>query len=305
MYNIEKAKEDDLEEYYKIILSRCKWFEDNKINQWKIHSYPVRFDVSYFKKQMKENKLFIAKKDGVVVGGFLLKEKDYDYWSDCDKVKAYSIDYTQDINFIKGNNTLYLSYNSNNKLIVVDIINNKILIEKSFNYLANPKFAFYNNKIFVAYSDYFGSDKKSKLSSIDSNGIWKIELSLNMEQTNIHDIKVYNDNLYAIYGGNNIKPTLVKCHNSNCNIFNTVPIDSYLTLSLNVNDNIYVSYIKNTVDDKKTYVLKSDGISYSLYNDNLGTGILNFKIINDDNNLYSLINISDSLYLKKKIMKNN
>ena len=64
-------------------------------------------------------------------------------------------------------------------------------------------------------------------------------------------------------------------------------------------------HIKNTVDDKKTYVLKSDGISYSLYNDNLGTGILNFKIINDDNNLYSLINISDSLYLKKKIMKNN
>lgn len=62
MYNIEKAKEDDLEEYHEIILSRCKWFEDNKINQWKIHSYPVRFDVSYFKKQMKENKLFIAKK---------------------------------------------------------------------------------------------------------------------------------------------------------------------------------------------------------------------------------------------------
>ena len=42
-------------------------------------------------KQMKENKLFIAKKDGVVVGGFLLKEKDYDYWSDCDNVKAYYI----------------------------------------------------------------------------------------------------------------------------------------------------------------------------------------------------------------------
>ena len=91
MYNIEKAKEDDLEEYHKIIISRCKWFEDNKINQWKIHSYPVRFDVSYFKKQMKENKLFVAKKDGVVVGGFLLKEKDYDYWSDCDNVKAYYI----------------------------------------------------------------------------------------------------------------------------------------------------------------------------------------------------------------------
>ena len=33
MYNIEKAKEDDLEEYYKIILSRCKWFEDNKIKK--------------------------------------------------------------------------------------------------------------------------------------------------------------------------------------------------------------------------------------------------------------------------------
>ena len=50
MYNIEKAKEEDLEEYHEIIVSRCKWFEDNKINQWKINSYPVRFDVSYFKK---------------------------------------------------------------------------------------------------------------------------------------------------------------------------------------------------------------------------------------------------------------
>lgn len=91
MYNIELAKVEDLDEFHEIIVSRCKWFEDNKINQWKINSYPKRYDITYLKNQMKENKLFIAKKDGIVVGGFLLKEKDYKYWSDCDNVEAYYI----------------------------------------------------------------------------------------------------------------------------------------------------------------------------------------------------------------------
>ena len=71
MYNIQLAKKEDLESFHRIIILRCKWFKDNKINQWKINSYPVRYDESYFEKQMLENKLFIAKKGNDVVGGFL------------------------------------------------------------------------------------------------------------------------------------------------------------------------------------------------------------------------------------------
>lgn len=89
MYNIQLAKKEDLESFHRIIILRCKWFKDNKINQWKINSYPVRYDESYFEKQMLENKLFIAKKGNDVVGGFLLIDDDPDHWSDCDKVKAY------------------------------------------------------------------------------------------------------------------------------------------------------------------------------------------------------------------------
>ena len=76
MYNIQLAKKEDLKSFHQIIILRCKWFKDNKINQWKINSYPVRYDESYFEKQMIDNKLFIVKKDP-------------NYWSDCDKVKAY------------------------------------------------------------------------------------------------------------------------------------------------------------------------------------------------------------------------
>lgn len=89
MYNIQLAKKEDLESFHRIIILRCKWFKDNKINQWKINSYPVRYDKSYFEKQMIDNKLFIAKKGNDVVGGFLLIDDDPNYWSDCDKVKAY------------------------------------------------------------------------------------------------------------------------------------------------------------------------------------------------------------------------
>lgn len=91
MYSIQLAEKNDLEDFHKIIVSRCKWLESNKINQWKTLSYPVRYNIPYFEKQMEENKLFVVKKGKSILGGFLLKEEDSKYWSDCNKVKAYYI----------------------------------------------------------------------------------------------------------------------------------------------------------------------------------------------------------------------
>ncbi len=88
-YEISLAREEDLEEFHKIILSRCKWLEKNNINQWKITSYPIRFDINYFKEHI--NNLYIIKKNNKVLGGFLFKDSDEQYWSDSIKVNAYYI----------------------------------------------------------------------------------------------------------------------------------------------------------------------------------------------------------------------
>lgn len=91
MYKIELAKKEDLNVFHEIIISRCKWLTDKDLNQWKIDSYPVRYNIDYFEEQLYENKLFVAKKEGSVCGGFLLKEHDEKYWSDSNKVNAYYI----------------------------------------------------------------------------------------------------------------------------------------------------------------------------------------------------------------------
>ena len=89
MYKIEVAREDELEEFHNIIISRCKWLEEKKVNQWKVTSYPIKYDINYFRKHL--NKLYIIKDDKDVLGGFLLKDADEKYWSDSTLVNAYYI----------------------------------------------------------------------------------------------------------------------------------------------------------------------------------------------------------------------
>ena len=64
-----------------ILIERCKWFIDNKINQWKINWYLNKYNNEYFLKQMKENFLYVAKIKNEVVGVMLLKKSDEEYWN--------------------------------------------------------------------------------------------------------------------------------------------------------------------------------------------------------------------------------
>ena len=107
-YKILLATEDDIEEFHKIIISRCKWFEEKNINQWKVTSYPIRYNINYFKEQM--NNLYIIKNNNEVLGGFLLKDNDEKYWSDSNNVKAYYIHHLATKIGIKGLGKLLISF---------------------------------------------------------------------------------------------------------------------------------------------------------------------------------------------------
>ena len=75
------AQEYELDAIHDILIERCKWFIDNKINQWKINWYLNKYNNEYFLKQMKENFLYVAKIKNEVVGVMLLKKSDEEYWN--------------------------------------------------------------------------------------------------------------------------------------------------------------------------------------------------------------------------------
>lgn len=98
-YKIQLAVVNDLEEIHQIIIDRCNWFLKNNIKQWNINHYPKKYNLEYFKEQMKINKLYVAKTKNRVIGVMLLKETDKEYWLDNKNAfyihhLATSIDYT-------------------------------------------------------------------------------------------------------------------------------------------------------------------------------------------------------------------
>ena len=216
------------------------------------------------------------------------------------KQKTFNSEYAQDIAFIKGDNNLYLVYNSTKQLKIVDIDNNKELASKNFSYLTNPKLTYYNNKIYIAYSDYFNQDNHAKLISYNMQGELKEEVSLDMTSSNIHDLKVYNNELYALYGKQNTNPILLKCTTSSCNKVEEIPIKNYLSLSLNINKTPYITYIENNTTTPKTKIVKLEDGKFMEYNNTLELGITNLQIQNNTTSLYALYNINNNLYLKTK-----
>lgn len=212
---------------------------------------------------------------------------------------SYSCDYTENLSFIKAENQLYLAYNSTTTLFLVDVVSNKKITTKDFTYLTSPKMEYWNKKIYLVCSDYFATNSKGKLFSYDiENNIWEEKQESTLDKTNMHDIKVYKDALYVLYGGNNSNPTLVECKENTCSLKATLPIKNYINLSLHVGEDFYISYTSS--EDSKTYILKEEKKNFVLYNDNLGLGITNLNIVRNRNTLYALTETNNSIYLKRK-----
>jgi len=95
---IEKAKIEDLDAIHKLIYNRCLWFAEKRVKGWNIEFYPNKYDKNYFLKQMKINKLVVAKFNNKICGVMLLKDEDKDYWNN-DTSSYYIHHLATDINF--------------------------------------------------------------------------------------------------------------------------------------------------------------------------------------------------------------
>lgn len=82
---IKLAEEGDISTILEIIKQRCDWFEQNKIDQWGSWYYEDLYDETYFLEAMENYPLYIVKKKDEIIGTFLLKYENKEYWKDEEK----------------------------------------------------------------------------------------------------------------------------------------------------------------------------------------------------------------------------
>jgi len=88
---IELAKESNIVEILEIIKQRCDWFAENQIEQWGSWYYEEFYDEEYFLEMLKKYELFVVKQENEIIGTFLLKYENEEYWKD--KEKAIYLDH--------------------------------------------------------------------------------------------------------------------------------------------------------------------------------------------------------------------
>ena len=78
----ELAKVNDITIILEIIKERCDWFLKSNIEQWGSWYYEDLYDYKYFLEAMKKNNLYVVKNNEEIVGLFLLKYENDEYWKD-------------------------------------------------------------------------------------------------------------------------------------------------------------------------------------------------------------------------------
>ena len=229
------------------------------------------------------------------------------------KISEYKTNYPKNAKLIESNSGLYAMYEETvsgytTKLTIKDVINNKVIAEREAQDFGNPAVSFYNNKIYLAYSSYFGSDNSAKIESFDlTKNEWKVEKKLTINKSNIHSIKQYGNKLYILVGADGISPIVYTYDGTTWSEDKIDLMSNYSNLNMNIiNDNIYISYI-NTKDNK-SYLLKLSSHKSEIIDSNLGSDYSYLYTENDKENMYAITSDvnSNSISIKtKKIETDN
>ena len=224
------------------------------------------------------------------------------------KISEYKTNYPKNAKLIESNSGLYAMYEETvsgytTKLTIKDVINNKVIAEREAQDFGNPAVSFYNNKIYLAYSSYFGSDNSAKIESFDlTKNEWKVEKKLTINKSNIHLMKTYGNKLYVLIGADGISPIVYTYDGTTWSEDKIDLMSNYSNLNMNIiNDNIYISYI-NTKDNK-SYLLKLSSHKSEIIDSNLGSDYSYLYTENDKENMYAITSDANSNSISIKTKK--
>ena len=83
-YKLEMAKASDVGEFIDIIKERMEWMDLKDIDQWNHHDYLNMYPASYYIDMAKEDKMYVVRDCGDVIGGIVLYTFD-NRWGDYDR----------------------------------------------------------------------------------------------------------------------------------------------------------------------------------------------------------------------------
>ncbi len=222
-------------------------------------------------------------------------------------ISEYNTNYPTNIKLVASNNTIYSMYEEtssslNTRLIVKDIINDKLIFTKDAKNFGNPSLAIYNDKLYLIYSSYFDNSNGKILEYDINTNQFNTILDSDIISSNLHLTKVYNNKLYILMGDSRTNLILYTYDGKNISKIK-LDVNNYVDVSMNIiNDDVYITYI----NDSKSYVLKITGDNYSVIDDKLGTDYEYLNTINDQKKMYAVTiskNSSDIVVRSKEFEK--
>ena len=222
------------------------------------------------------------------------------------KFLEYNTNYPTSVELVKGKNTIYGIYEEvltgvNTRVVVKDIISDKLVFTKEAKNFGNPSLINYNDKLYLAYSSYFDSNNKGKLESFDlSNNTFNETFESSIAGSKLHLTKTYNNKLYILMGDSKDNLILYIYDGKDSKKIK-LNINNYSDISMNIiNDNVYISYINQS--DNKCYLLKVTNDTYSVVDDKIGTDYSFVGTINDKKMMYAVTvpKNSSNLIVKSK-----
>lgn len=225
-------------------------------------------------------------------------------------IKETSAQYVQSMQFVADNDSIYAVYQENissggKKLVIYDVKNNIVVNEeKTLQDFGNPSVCKNGSRLYVLYSDFFGNSGSSK-AVIDVYDIgskkWSNLKTYPLTATNIHSIKAVDGRIYAFVGKSGENPIVSIYDGVWWKDTTVAEMDHFINVSMEIiKGEVYLTFM----DTKKnqSYVLRGNGNGFSVYCDDVGTGLFALSVCSMDNTIYTATKAlgSEVSYVKKK-----
>jgi len=193
--------------------------------------------------------------------------------------------YSMDQQLIVDGSEIYLVYTGNaQQLYIYDVKTGGLIAAKSGQHIASPAVVKWGSKFYVAYSDWFSNDERAVIESYDTTtAVWNVEHTYSMNRSNIHDLQVHNNRLYAYLGTGSTNP-VISVYDGNSWMDQAVTCMTSYTMSsmLVINDVVYLAY----VDGNRGKLIKQEGSAFTSLNDNLGLNLTDLSVCSYGGTVY-------------------
>lgn len=228
-------------------------------------------------------------------------------WS---RIKEISAQYVQSIQFVTDNDSIYAVYQENissdrKKLVIYDVKNNIVVNEeKTLQDFGNPSVCKNGSRLYVLYSDFFAGNGRNN-AVIDvydiSKKTWSSVKTFSLTGTNTHSIKAVDGKIYAFVGKSGEAPIVSIYDGAWWEDTTVAGMNNFINASMEIIEGeVYLTYT-DTVK-KQAYVLRGNGTGFSVYCDDVGTGLSALNACSMDNVIYTVTKAmgAEVSFVKKK-----